>query len=227
MIQLQPAKQIKGSIRDLVYETLKHNIMHLLLEPGRYISEKDVMEMMNVSRTPIREALVRLAQEDLIETIPQKGSLISLIDLDHVEEARFVREQVETAIVREACQQFNAEQILNLQNMIALQQLAIQENDPVRLFEYDEQFHQQLYAGCNKRRTWATLQQMSSHLHRIRLLRLSANSDYAIIVDQHQRIVNAIRDRKPDEAEKVLKEHLNRLKLEKIELQRQYPTYFK
>ncbi|UUZ94098.1 GntR family transcriptional regulator [Paenibacillus sp. P25] len=111
-MKLDPSRDAKGLIRDYVHETLRKNIMELKLEPGRFISEKEVIEMLQVSRTPIREAFVKLSQEELIETIPQKGSFISLIDLKLVEESRFVRETLERAVVRQACGMLKAEQML-------------------------------------------------------------------------------------------------------------------
>lgn len=123
----ESSRDAKGSIRDYVYDKLKADILDLKLEPGRFISEKDIIEMLKVSRTPIREAFVKLSQEGLIETIPQRGSFISLIDLDMVEESRFVRETLESTIVRLACEQLKAEQVLQLLNLIALQELCIEE----------------------------------------------------------------------------------------------------
>lgn len=224
---LQLSKESKGLIRDHVHETLRKNIIQLKLEPGRLISEKDVMEMLQVSRTPIREALVKLAQEGLIETIPQKGSYISLIDLDYVDEARFVREQLETSIVRLACTELNSEQILHLQNFVSLQELCVTEKNYGRLFELDEEFHKLIFIGCNKARTWAMLQQMSTHLHRIRFLRLAVNYDWDCILSQHNRIVQAIRAGDADAAEQTMREHLTQLKIEKVELLEKFPNYFK
>jgi DNA-binding GntR family transcriptional regulator len=225
--QLTALKEKKGLVRDVVYETLKKNIMELRLEPGRFISEKELVEMLEVSRTPIREALVKLTQEELIETTPQKGSVISLIDLQHAEEARFLRETLESAIVREACVKLNNEQILHLQNLIGLQELCESEGNFERLFELDEEFHKSILLGCGRIRTWGVLQQVTTHYNRIRFLRLASNHDWQIILSQHHGIVRAIKERDPGTAEKVLREHLERVVIEKEELKKKYPKYFK
>lgn len=224
---IDTARDSKGLIRDHVHYTLKKNIMELKLEPGRFISEKEVTEMLRVSRTPVREAFVKLSQEELIETIPQKGSFISLIDMNHVEESRFVRETLEVAIVHQACDKLNAERILYLQNVISMQELCVQENNFKRIFELDEEFHKTIIIGCGKIRTWSLLQQLSTHYNRIRLLRLADNNDWNIIIAQHKEIVNAIREKNAQKAEKIMREHLNRVVLEKKELTEKYPTYFK
>ncbi|WP_282935919.1 GntR family transcriptional regulator [Paenibacillus sp. RC67] len=217
----------KGLIRDYVHQTLKKNIMELRLEPGRFISEKDVIEMLQVSRTPIREAFVRLSQEELIETVPQKGSFISLIDLQHVEESRFIRETLESAVVREACAVLSTEQVMHLQNLLNLQQLCASEHNYERLFELDEEFHQAIVTGCGKIRTWTMIQQMSTHYNRIRFLRLASNTDWESILNQHQGIVQAIRDKNAEQAERIMKEHLSMLDIDKTQLKEKYPTYFK
>jgi len=221
------SKDKKGLIRDYVYETLKKNIMELRLEPGRQISEKDLVEMLDVSRTPIREALVRLTQEELIETTPQKGSVISLIDLEHAEESRFLRETLESAIVREACDKLSGENVLHLQHLVSLQELSASEENYERLFELDEEFHRTIILGCGRVRTWGLIQQVTTHYNRIRYLRLAANHDWRVILSQHQDIVQAIKEKDPDAAERVLREHLKRVVVEKEELVRMHPSYFK
>lgn len=226
-IKRESSRDTKGSIRDYVYDKLKADIMDLVLEPGRFISEKEVIEMLKVSRTPIREAFVKLAQEELIETIPQRGSFISHIDMDIVEESRYVRETMESAIVRLACEQLRAEQVLQLQNLIALQELCVEEKNYKRLFELDEEFHKTIIIGCGKYRTWKLLQELGAHYHRVRMLRLAANDDWHIILNQHRAIVKAIREKDPDMAEKIMHEHLNRVRLEKDELKEKYPAYFR
>ncbi|MCU6795057.1 MULTISPECIES: GntR family transcriptional regulator [Paenibacillus] len=225
--QLTTLKDKKGLIRDHVYENLKKNIMELKLEPGRLISEKELVEMLQVSRTPIREALVKLSQDELIETTPQKGSVISLIDMQHAEEARFLRETMESAIVREACVKLSSEQVLHLQNLIALQELCESEENYERLFELDEEFHRSIIVGCGRTRTWGLIQQVTTHYNRIRFLRLATNHDWKIILSQHHGIVRAIKEKNPDAAEQVLRDHLELVVIEKEELKHKYPGYFK
>jgi DNA-binding GntR family transcriptional regulator len=224
--QITALKDRKGLIRDHVYENLKKNIMDLKLEPGRLISEKELVEMLQVSRTPIREALVKLSQDELIETTPQKGSMISLIDLQHAEESRFLRETLESAIVREACVMLSNEQVLHLQNLISLQELCESEGNYERLFELDEEFHKTIILGCGRVRTWGLIQQVTTHYNRIRFLRLATNHDWKIILSQHHGIVRAIKDKDPDTAEKVLRDHLELFVIEKEELKQKYPKYF-
>lgn len=226
-LEAERGRDSTGLIRDYVHDTLKRQIMELKLEPGRFISEKDFIEMLQVSRTPIREAMLKLAQEGLIETIPQKGSFISLIDLELVEESRFVRETLERAIVRQACEMLSSEQVLQLQNLIALQELCVEEKNFERLFVLDEEFHKTIVVGCGKTRTWGMLQQLNLHYNRIRFMRLAVNYDWQIILSEHHAITRAIKEKNPDAAERAMAEHLSRVNFEKEELLRKYPSFFK
>lgn len=226
-IKLDTSRDAKGLIRDHVHEALKRNIMELKLEPGRFISEKEMIKTLQVSRTPIREAFVKLAQEELIETIPQKGSFISLINLEMVEESRFVRETLESAIVRQSCELLSSEQVLQLQNLVNLQELCVEERNYKRLFELDEKFHRSIIVGCGKTRTWELVHLLSTHYNRLRFLRLAVNDDWDIILSEHREIVRAIRQKRPDEAEQAMRGHLRRVTYEKEALKAKYPTYFK
>ncbi|UQZ81001.1 putative HTH-type transcriptional regulator YdfH [Paenibacillus konkukensis] len=226
-IQIDTLRDKRGLIRDFVYETLKKNIMELRLEPGRFISEKELVEMLQVSRTPIREALVKLTQEELIATTPQKGSIISLIDLQHAEESRFARKTLESAVVREACELLGKEQVLHLQNLVSLQELCESEQNYGRLFELDEEFHKSIMIGCGRARTWGLIQQMATHDNRIRFLRLASDSDWQIILAQHRGIVRAIKEKDPDQAEKMLRDHLELVVIEKENLKQKYAKFFK
>ncbi|MFD1781563.1 GntR family transcriptional regulator [Fredinandcohnia salidurans] len=215
------------STRDYVYEVLKDNIISLKLEPGRSISEKEISEMINVSRTPVREAFVKLAQEDLLEVYPQRGTYISLIDLKHVEEARFIREHLERAAVKEACHKLSNENLLKLKNNLSLQILCVEEKNYTRLYELDEEFHLTITTGSGRPLIWNVIQLMNAHLNRFRMLSLAANYNWELILSQHQTIITAIEERNPELAEKAMEEHLTKTLFEQDDLKKEYSQYFK
>lgn len=228
MLNINLKKKInKYSTRDHVYEVLRENIISLELEPGRNISEKEISELLQVSRTPVREAFVKLAQEELLEVFPQRGTFISLIDLNHVEEARFIREHLERAAVRVACENFADDSMMKLQINLEQQKLCVEEKNYSKLFELDEKFHYIIAHGCGKERIWTVLQQMNAHLNRIRMLSLAANYNWGLILEQHERILHAIRDKNLDLADQVMEEHLKKLTFEQKTLREEYRSYFK
>ena len=217
----------KNSTSKTIYYALREEIINLYLEPGTSISEKELSEKYKVSRTPVREALVRLAQEGLVNIYPQKGTVVSLIDLSAVEEGRFLREHLERAVVREACKEFIPENVLALEMNLKLQKMYIENHDYKKLFEADEEFHKIIFEGNNKRRIWNSIDDASTEFQRIRILRLAANSNWDNIYQQHKEIFNAIKNKTPDVAENLMKEHLNMVTFDKNQIKETYPNYFK
>lgn len=215
------------STRDRVYEILKENIISLELEPGRSISEKEVSDSLQVSRTPVREAFVKLSQEGLLEIYPQRGTFVSLIDLYHVEEARFIREHLERAAVRVACENLTKDHILKLEGNLLMQELCVEEKNYTRLFELDEEFHYTIAAGSGKELIWNVIQQMNAHLNRIRMLSLAANYNWELVLKQHKEIITAIKEKNLSLAEKVMEEHLKKLTFEQEDLKKDYKKFFK
>lgn len=219
--------RINGSTRNYVYTTLKKKIIELELKPGFKISEQEMADELSVSRTPVREAFLKLSQEDLLSIYPQKGTIVSEIDLELVEEGRFIRENIESAIVREACEKFGEEELFQLETNITMQTLCLKKGTYHRLFELDDQFHQLLFEGCNKLRTWEMIRKMNSHFDRLRMLRLSSNTDWKVVVSQHEEIYRYISLKESNNAEKLIIKHLNLVNFEKEDLKKHYPKYFK
>ncbi|MDP4096253.1 GntR family transcriptional regulator [Paenibacillus sp. P96] len=216
-----------GSAGNSVYARLKQQIMNLELPPGTALSEKETSILFQVSRTPVRESFVRLAQEGLVLVLPQRGTKVSLIDTGLVEEARFMREQLESAVVRLACSNFPAERLTELEANLAQQRESIEKHDGRRLFELDEEFHRILFEGCGKLATWSVMQQMNIHFNRVRMLRLDTNPHWEHLYDQHSRMVEAVGRKSPDTAARIMHEHLNLGVADLSVLRKQYPEYFK
>ncbi|ABR36195.1 MULTISPECIES: GntR family transcriptional regulator [Clostridium] len=217
----------KNTTSKTIYYKLRDEIINLYLEPGTSISEKELSEKYSVSRTPVREALVRLAQEGLVNIYPQKGTVVSLIDLSAVEEGRFLREHLERAVVKEACKEFSQENVLALEMNLKLQKMYIENNDYKKLFEADEEFHKIIFEGSNKKRVWNSINDGSTEFQRIRMLRLVTNSSWDNIYLQHKEIFNAIKNKSPEIAEDFMKEHLNMVTFDKNKIKEKYPNYFK
>ncbi|ABR36768.1 GntR family transcriptional regulator [Clostridium beijerinckii] len=217
----------KNSTSKVIYHNLREEIINLYLEPGTSISEKELSEKYNVSRTPVREAFVRLAQEGLVQIYPQKGTVVSLIDLSAVEEERFLREHLERAVVKEACMEFPKENVLALEMNLKFQKMYIENKDYKKLFNTDEEFHKIIFEGCSKKRIWNSINDGSTEFQRIRVLRLTVNSSWDNIYLQHKEIFNAIKNKNPDMAEELMKKHLNMVIFDKTQVRESYPNYFK
>ncbi|APO46325.1 GntR family transcriptional regulator [Paenibacillus xylanexedens] len=219
-------QKIRGSTRAYSYNLLKERILHLELKPGTKISEKEIADELQVSRTPVREAFMKLAEEELLDIIPQSGTIVSHINLEHVEEGRFMREKMEKEIVTLACVSFPEEYRFRLETNIAMQEVCIGKNNFYRLFELDEEFHQILFQGTGKLRTWRMLQQLNIPFNRLRLLRLAEDSNLEVIISQHKEIYRLITERKTEQAVQVMEAHLRLVVIEQESIKAKYPHYF-
>ncbi|WP_066195883.1 MULTISPECIES: GntR family transcriptional regulator [Gracilibacillus] len=221
-----PRQREKGSSRDYVYRSTKEQIMIGEIAPGMKLSEKEIADKLEVSRTPVREAFLQLNQEGLLEILPQIGTIVAKIDLNSVEEGRFVRENIEKAIVAEAARNMGEEALLQVETNLTLQEFSLEKGSFQRLFELDDEFHRLLYKGCGKLRTWDMVKRMNIQFDRLRLLRLAVNHDWKIVVSQHRRIFEAISNKDVDLAEETTIEHLRLVDVEKGALKEANPDFF-
>jgi DNA-binding FadR family transcriptional regulator len=114
-MRILPRKERENN-RDYALRNLRENIIHLDLPPGSRISENDLSAQLGLSRTPVREALMELARVRLVEVYPQRGSAVSLIDYEMVEEACFMRRVLECAVVKEVCKMITPEERVELED---------------------------------------------------------------------------------------------------------------
>lgn len=96
-------KEPRETVREYAYRVLYQNIMTMHLIPGTAMSEQELSNVLGVSRTPVREAFIRLSQKGLLDILPQRGTFVSKINTDQLSEFRFLRVTLENAIVKLAC----------------------------------------------------------------------------------------------------------------------------
>lgn len=217
---------VQHSARSTTYNIIKDKIIKLELKPGERVSENKIAETLEVSRTPVRESFVRLSQEGLIEVYPQRGSFISLIKEEDVEEGRFMREHMEIAVVKLACKNINSTYLQRLSENLLLQDHSILDKNHQRLFQLDEEFHHTIFAGCNKERTWQAVQNMMVHLNRIRMLSLASELNWEKIVTQHKEIVEAVKNQNEKEAERIMREHMDLVNIDMASLKMNFGNFF-
>ena len=215
------------SIREYVYRFLKVNIVNLELPPGQNISEQEVASQLKVSRTPVREAFIKLAQENLLDIVPQKGTYVSLIDTDQVEESTFVRQTLEYEVIQQACSSFPVDELFQLQSCLELQKLCIREKNYYRFFELDENMHGIIFRGCKKGRTWEMLQLMNAHYNRVRILSLKTKEfKWDQLLEHHQELIRAIQEHDIKLGKKIIELHLHKVLIDLEYLRKAHGDYF-
>lgn len=219
--------------REYAYRLLRYNIMSLQLLPGASINEGELSELLNVSRTPIREAILMLKDEDLIEVYPQSGSKVSLIDMAIVKEGYFLRAVIETEIIMSLAGNMNKEQLSELKENLEQQQRIIdfEERDKIDAFvRTDDEFHHKIYELASKHKIWYSVKKICSHYDRVRYLDAIINSiDLNDILKQHNKIYYLLLIGYDADFDFKLfyDRHLGIYKRSFKEIMEKYPTYFK
>lgn len=191
-----------------IYGQLRHDIVTLQLRPGERLSENELAARFGTSRAPVREALIRLVEDGLIDVRPQRGSFVSRISLRAMERARFVREALEVAICRQAAVQGIPEEAhAALAAAIAAQGGAA--DDPERFTALDDQFHRGFATGVDLGGVWDIIEREKAQFDRIRFLSLPAATPVATLIAQHEAILAAVLSRAPDRAEAAVRAHLS------------------
>lgn len=212
--------------RGHVYAALRDSIVTAEFHPGQRLSESDLAERFGVSRTPVREALVRLRDDRLVEIVPQLGTYVTRISHEAVGDAQFVRESLECAAVRLAAQRASAEDLEALDAILERQHEAHQAADVARFYVFDDELHRSLCDLSGHGIAWSLSQRASGHLNRIRRLSMTLPAYIDEMIEEHQAVIDAVRRKQPDEAESALRKHLQMVLSCLPDIQRSHPEYF-
>ncbi len=192
--------------RRVVYETLRRKVLTLELPPGAALSENELAAAMGVSRTPVRESLILLSEEGLVQVFPQVGSFVSRVDPNSVADAQFIREAVELAAIDDMPSNPDTEVVEELQANLARQQEP--GIDLEEFFDLDEAFHHGLLRLSGHARAWSTVVAAKGHLDRARRLGLKETNSSTPFAEQHLEIFQAVLDGDLTRARNTMRNHL-------------------
>lgn len=209
------------------YEHIRKGIIYADYKPGERLSMKGLGETLELGRTPVREALVRLQQEGLVHTVPQSGTYVSLINLRLAESARFVRENLEKQVVVECCSRLDEHAYRAIDDVIQEQISAAERTDEIGFFVNDNLFHCLLFQVAGRSEVWNWLDSLSVSLDRIRWLSACTEGlKWQTVLDQHLAICDAIVNRDPGEARYIMSLHLHKVLGDKRTIINRFPEYF-
>ena len=218
-------RQPSENARSYALRVLLHNIITLELAPGSAVSENELSQILKLSRTPVREALIELSKMGLVDIQPHRGSYIAKIDYELVEESRFMRLVLENAVLALVCEGISPEHEEMLRANMEEETRHLEAGDYTRLFELDTDFHRLLFTSVGKARTYGIIHSQMVHFDRLRALSLKSLKPDKIVED-HENILYAIGRRDSELAEMLMTRHLTRHRVEKSELIKLYPDYF-
>ena len=200
--------------------------MNMTLEPGMDVSVQKLSERYGVSRTPVREAVVRLQQSGLVEIYPQRKTVVSKIDLQRVREEWFIRTSLESAVVDEFIHKCS-ELVADTMDELVKKQKKYTDKEHFREFySKDNRFHQLIFETAGEELSWLTIENIASHYNRIRLLHGKMRGVEPSGIIQHEKMIAAARKRDVEAMRKVVMEHSNNLLEQVKSMSKQYPQFF-
>ncbi|MGA1833668.1 MULTISPECIES: GntR family transcriptional regulator [Rhizobium] len=198
-----------ASTSALIYQVLWNDIVSLRRYPGDPILEKEIAAQFGVSRTPVREAILRLSNEKLIEILPQSGTFVARIALDTLPEAIVVRKALEDVTVRAAAVKASRTQIATLRANLELQKVQAAEADYEGFRKTDDTFHTLIAEAAGYPGIWEIIKSVKIKVDRYCHLSLPKPGRIARLIKEHTAIFNAIRDHEPDRAAEAIHAHLD------------------
>ncbi len=195
-----------GSLVDQVYRLLRRRIVDLSLPPESALVEQEVAAALSVSKTPVREAIIRLAREGLVQVIPKSGSYVTAVSLERYLESCFVRTQLEVGCAKRlATQGVSAADQVRLKSLLSEQREAIEENNDDRFFELDEALHRSLFELAGLSGVWEVMNFAKAEMDRVRhIKRQFGIRQRQLVLAEHTALVEAIVARDSQTAEQAM-----------------------
>lgn len=218
-------KQPKESAKQYVKRTLLYNIVNTYLPPGAKILEKDLCDAFQLSRTPIREAILELQKDHLIDIRPKQGTYISLIDEQRVEEVRSLREVLESELAVLACAHHTPDDIDRLRENVIVWKYYIEKGEERKIFEFDKKFHALLYALCRRGYWYEIVTAVAPHFDRTTVLSFRCQPTTHVLTD-HEQLVDAIEANDTATAYAIARHHMHRYHENIAAIKAAFPTYF-
>lgn len=209
-----------------VTHALRHAIVAMHLSPGEMLSEQDLARQLGVSRSPVREALIKLSQSGLVRVLPQRGTQVVKISRAAVEDARFIREAVECAVVREAALNASPVVLAALNDSLARQRRGLRSQTTEEFLALDEEFHHLLAEAAGRPAAWEMIVDIKPQMDRVRFLDLEQATPRTIVLSQHVGIVDAIKAGDPAAAEAAMHHHLSEILRSLPALAERFPDLF-
>ncbi|HTQ02060.1 MAG TPA: GntR family transcriptional regulator [Casimicrobiaceae bacterium] len=209
-----------------VYRALREEIIRLKRRPGEPIAEMEIAHRHGVSRTPVREALLRLAAEGLVDTIAKSGTFVARIPAAELHEAIVVRKALEEVTARAAAASARRSDVTNLRALVERQREAAARGDYFAFHRADEAFHAMVAAVGGYPGIWSLVQKVKAQIDRYRRLTLPQPGRMTRAIKEHATVLVAIEQHNPDRAASAMGAHINGLCVSMDDIRRLNPDFF-
>ncbi len=208
-----------------VFEKLREAIVALDLVPGTVLARAELAEQFGISQTPIRDALLKLGEEGLVDIFPQHATVVSRIDISAAKQAHYLRRSIELEVVRTLAQQPDPATLERLRAQVERMVLVMGPEHYSEFVAADQDFHRLMYEAAGVAGLWDLVRRMSGHVDRLRRLHLPTEGKTAAVVQDHRAIVDAIAAGHPANAQDQLRAHLSGTLSQLDEICARHPDY--
>lgn len=216
----------RGRGAQSIFDALRDEIIALKLTPGTILSRIELQTRFGLSSSPIRDALIRLQVEGLVDIFPQHATVVSPIDLERARQAQFLRRSVELEIVRQLALDPGTAPLQKLRSLIRQQATLAELGEYETFTTLDHAFHRAMYEAVRLVDLWDLVRRQGGHIDRLRRLNLPVSGKMQGIIEDHTAIVDAIAAGNPAAAQEALRDHLSRSIQFVGQLREAYPQYF-
>lgn len=217
-----------GSAREMAYQLIRDKIIHLEFKPGEALNDRLLAEALDMSRTPVREALIMLASTNMVVFKPQSGTFVAPIDTEWMEMEQFSRCALEKEVVSFACDRMTEEFAQKYEENLQMYRHYASSPTPDRerhMLELDNDFHRLAFTAAGRENNYFHMLGSMQHIERMRFLSLLVVNQDEIYQD-HLEISRALLDRDTVSALACLERHLNRYQDHLRLIQNRFPEYF-
>lgn len=197
-----------GSLGASAYRQIKDKIVSLELPPGSVIDEARLMKALGLGRTPIREAIQRLAWENLVVVLPRRGSFVADINMTDLQRIFEVRIELEGCAARLAARRASPDQIAEMEGLFVGAEAILNKGQARELIDLDHRAHQLLTHAAHNEYLEETLERMFNHTLRLWLVSLHKVGRLREVIEEHREIIAAVKARDAERAERVMRAHV-------------------
>lgn len=208
-----------------VFERLRDMIVSLELRPGAVLARNELADHFGVSQTPVRDALIKLSEEGLVDIFPQHATVVSRIDLAQAEQGHFLRRAIELEVAQKLAEAPSELLVAQLRAQVEMQAALATGDDYGEFIAADREFHRLMYVAAGVPDLYDLVRRRSGHVDRLRRLHLPLRGKTQAVVRDHKRIVEAIAAGDPELARTRVREHLSGTLAQMDQIRAQYPDH--
>lgn len=209
----QEGADVMESKTERIYRALEKDIMNINIHPGDMLSENSLCERFQVSRTPIRSVLQRLQGDGLVEIIPRRGTCVTRIRYNIVNQIIYLRIAVESAILRDFVSICGPQDLVQIHHYLSLMEEELNNRragnppDPFYFYAADKAMHETWYRATQKTYLWEYIYSAKADYHRFCMLDMQNGANYEGVSQEHRALVQAVEEKNAAAIERVVRAH--------------------